>query len=329
MRTFCLGLIVAFSVIGSVIGAGFITGVEIMRFFSATRLLPSCFLLMLLTFTFFISLMLGGRSYGGQKSLNLRVLGGYSKYFDKGLTFVCFIILCGMCAGIDATLGEFFNVDEKIPLGSTILLPLSYFVCRKGVRGVAVFNLVLVPIMLGVIVFACHGSLCEERGTEQAEIMPIFLYAGLNALLSSPIIIDSGKGKTIGVLVVASIVSSVVISVCVYIIMQKISTGYSANENLPLLSAFNKNGLFYLIFTVITMFGIATTLVSSHYPIVRAIGKSRLNHTKNAILMVVAIIISRFGFSNIINYCYPLIGGLGLVYCTIIFLSAIKRLFAS
>ncbi len=324
------GVAISSSVIGAVIGAGFITGTEIVTFFSGSFLLPSCALLFLLVFFFVWALLSVGRELCGQNAVNLRVLGGFSYFFNCCIKVFSFISLAAMCAGIDAVAADFFGNDWRIPTLSPIVLVASFFICKRGIRGVEMFNLCLVPVMIVVILFACVGTDgVDITHGSSSSAFKVLIYAAMNCFMSSAVIIDSGKGASRKSIFFASIVCSVVISVCTYLIMSKISTGYGTDENLPLLSSIDKRGVFYIIFSVATMFGIVTTLVCSHYPLIVKTQKSGLNLALNVCLMICALALSRMGLNAIVNYLYPFMGLVGLFYVIAVCLFSVRKLFPS
>ena len=324
---FLSSFMVAAAIVGSVIGAGFITGAEIVRFFSGSDLLTSCALLFVVLFLFLFSVLFSGSLSKSKKASNLRDLRGFYKISDIALLVFSFITLCGMCAGLDAVTANFFKIDPRIPSLSPAMLILSVSICRRGVGGVEKFNAILVPIMLASIFVATAGGV---RGVvsfpAETKTFPIIIYASMNCFLSSPVVFDAGRGKGVGAVATGAALSSLLISVSVYFIMKKISAS-GAGGDLPLLSV-TRPGPFRIIFSAVTLFGIATTLVSSHYPLIRKISESPRKRTLNAILIVAALAFSRLGFQKIVYYLYPLIGIFGLIFCVVSCVSSLRSFFA-
>ena len=310
MKGFLYGVFGGVSaIVGSVIGAGFITGAEIARFFSETFLLPACALLFILLFAFSFFLM-----YAGKMRI-LREKGHFYGFFHRTVTVVCFITLCGMCAGADALVNAFLNLDERLPTISPLLLLGSFFICKRGTGGIKTFNAVLVPFMVAAIFSATRGgSPIILKFNDKPEILTVFLYAAMNCFSASELLGDIGKDRGTGEMALTAALSALIVSACVMAVMSKISREGREAESLPLLSSL-KGGAAYYIFSVITLFGIVTTLVSSHYPLVKFSEKSPLNLTLNACFALSALALSRFGFFKIVRYAYPAIGALGLVYC--------------
>ena len=317
----------AASVIGAVIGAGFITGAEIVRFFSGTFLLPACAALFVTLTVFFTVISYLGMRYGGLTGLNLRVFGRFSKIINASVLICSFITLAGMCAGADALFSSASGIDERIPALSAVFLAISLFVCEKGIDGVSRFNLLLVPVMITAIVAACAGSVSVKTVfTGESKIFSVVVYASMNCFLSAAVIADTGKGNSPFSVVIASVLAAFAISVCAYIVMNKISSSASLKKNIPLLSSV-ESGFFKAVFFTVTLAGIITTLVSSHYPLVALVKKSPVKRTLNAVFAVSALALSRLGFYKIVNKLYPVIGVVGLFYVLSLSLFALKESF--
>ena len=77
----CLG--VCFAVVGGVIGAGFITGAEILYFYSGENLVGACLVSFVLFAVFICVLMLAGKRFKNQNTANSCVLGRFSKISES------------------------------------------------------------------------------------------------------------------------------------------------------------------------------------------------------------------------------------------------------
>lgn len=304
----------ASAIIGAIVGAGFITGAEIVSFFSGGNLPVSCAVLCALLFASTLVLLLAGRRWQTQKMANLCVLGGFCKIAEMAVYVFSFITLSGMCAGLDAVFARALKIDARLPVASPIALALSFAVCRRGVEGIERLSIFLVPTMIAVMLVACLSGARVCPPAQGLRPWKIVLYVGMNAFLSSPVTVGAGKRLSAGGAVVVSAVVAVCVSACVYLIMSKIATGYGTDENLPLLSAISCGRIFSLVFVAVTAIGIFTTLLSSHYPLVCAVDKNPLKRRLNAYMCIGALALSRIGFYNIVAYLYPVIGAIGAVY---------------
>lgn len=320
---------VSTALIGAVIGAGFISGAEIVRFLGGAFILPTCFLLFILTFII-LSAML---SYSGIVEKNKAIIlekGHLFKFFNSSVYVCSFIVAVGMCAGADALVYQALQANTSLPTLSVLMLIISYLFCSKGVKGVARFNCFLVPLIIAVIfavtiqdvsILLVHSSVTN--------LTPVFIYSSMNCFLAAPLVKDCGRELSRRQIFLCALITSLVLSVCAYFILCKTSGSSSMEDNLPMISALNKNAFLSVLLTAVTSFGIITTLVSVHYPFVKLIEKSPLKHALNALLGGVVILASRLRFYVVVKYAYPVIGCIGLAYCTILTYYFLKPLFSS
>lgn len=318
----------AASIIGGVIGAGFITGAEIVRFFPSNSFVPCCYMLCVLMFLFLFSMMAAG-SNDGVNAVNLRVLGRFSCVYKPVTFMVSFVSVASMCAGIDSLFSVFTGISEYVPIASSVLMLISLCVCSKGIYGVGVFNLTLVPVMLACIFSLPLGV--SDYSISQApvrfeSIVDIFLYLGLNCFSSAPLLFEQGEKFGKKVCLCGAIVAALAISLSVLAVCVKIDAD-GGGGTMPIMSTLIKNRVFYVVFGVITAFGIVTTLVCSHFTLIDFVKESPLKRVLNAIIVIAVIVFSRFGFGVIIDRIYPVVGFMGLIYCIAVTVNAQRRLF--
>lgn len=317
MKDFILSVcFCSFSIIGGIIGAGFITGAEIVRFFPLHTVLPCCFLLFVLLFLFLFGIMSAGAKYG-EKQSNLRVLGVFYKIYEPLVLTVSFISVVSMCAGIDNLVATVSGISEKIPSASLPLIVASYFVCKKGVNGIGVFNLVLVPVMILFILPLGAGLDMSEIGNYPVslrKIAEIIIYAGMNCFTSAPLLYEQGEKYGLKAVLAGALFASLIVSVCVGVVVVRIAVTGSGGV-MPIMSSLLQNRTYYSLFAFITALGIVTTLVCAHFALVSFANKYPVKRALNGVIMILAVAISRLWFESIINFVYPLVGIFGAVYC--------------
>ena len=121
----------AFSLFGAVVGAGFMTGAELVRFFPlraafahaavAAGLFAACFLL----------LFDAGRKCGGFEGA-LRCCGCAAPVFRALLHFASFITCAAMLAGLDGAVRTGFGLRYALPVAALCALPAMFFVPAGG-----------------------------------------------------------------------------------------------------------------------------------------------------------------------------------------------------
>ncbi len=323
-----------FTIIGTVIGAGFISGRELISFFGSSFFLPSVYLTLILFSLSFYFVLKSGEEFGGYNSLNERVFGRY-KDFTKWVMLICsFIVVAGMIAGIDSLFYQTLNVPKSIPVFSLFTLIFCVLVVRKGVDGISKINLFLVPVVIIFIVLVLlKKQSFEYKFTQSNNIILLFLnpfsYVGLNVYLSAPVLCDLGSKKNTNKIIPA-ITASLLLGISITLILASIyyEGANAINSDMPLLYIIAGNSkIVTIIFTVISLLGIITTLLSSLYPLYQTAQKSKHNKLTTVLILSGAFLLSRIGLKGIVGYIYPLIGVFGIIYIiiTTIYLLRNKR----
>lgn len=333
----------AFSLFGAVVGAGFMTGAELVRFFPlraafahaavAAGLFAACFLL----------LFDAGRKCGGFEGA-LRCCGCAAPVFRALLHFASFITCAAMLAGLDGAVRTGFGLRYALPVAALCALPAMFFVARRGVRGVAALSAVLVPVMAAM--FAARagdipaGFTSSSPQSAFTSLTGVCLYAAMNCFLAAPLACDAGReGAGRG----GCIAAAALIGFCIAAALGAVARAGTAGEEMPFLAA-GGGGLT----AVACICAVLTTLFSSFYPLARAAeqysaekeGKGRHKKRKEehaagaergaeesralpvreraaavqAGLCAGAFLLSLCGFSGIVRAVYPLIGMAGAAF---------------
>ena len=174
----------AFFIVGGTIGAGFITGAELVRFFGVNNFLLPLMLSCALFFLLCILYLYLGKKYGGFESV-LRVVG-WGGLFRFAVLFCAFVSSAGMLAGLDALL------PRLSPLLSVCGIVCSVFFLEKGMKGISALNLFLVPVLLCFVFFYAESPVFfYPRGDTFS--LGWMLYAGMNSFLMAPVLMDAGR----------------------------------------------------------------------------------------------------------------------------------------
>lgn len=333
----------AFSLFGAVVGAGFMTGAELVRFFPlcaafahaavAAGLFAACFLL----------LFDAGRKCGGFEGA-LRCCGRAAPVFRALLHFASFITCAAMLAGLDGAVRTGFGLRYALPVAALCALPAMFFVARRGMRGVAALSAALVPVMAAV--FAARAGDIPAGFTPSSpqsaftSLTGVCLYAAMNCFLAAPLACDAGReGAGRG----GCIAAAALIGFCIAAALGAVARAGTAGEEMPFLAA-GGGGLA----AVACICAVLTTLFSSFYPLARAAeqysaekgGKGRHKKRKEehaagaergtkesralpvreraaavqAGLCAGAFLLSLCGLSGIVRAVYPLIGMAGAAF---------------
>lgn len=318
---------VAFALIGSVIGAGFITGREILSFFYGQSP-PFVFLCIFALFFGTFMLVLTVRN---EVSLTLLASG------DK---VVCFFNLLSVASMLGATesLAADLGIGCDFPIWSIAVLLLSVFVCAKGMKGLAAFNCVLVPIMLFVVFFivAANFNAAVAGGSVAFDCFSVMKYVAMNVLLTQPLLTDvradgektgepvkdppekeKGRKTRVRSAIVISAVTALVLSATAAAFLS-VLPDESVLSDIPVLYVAGKGkaAVFIVGFTV--ALGIITTLVGSLYPVATLV-KGRFSLVWTAGVCLLSLALSRLGFFVIVDKIYPALGVLAIAYYLLTF----------
>ncbi len=142
---------IAFTYIGTVVGAGFATGQEILQFFTkygsvalATILVSTGLFIWLGTKVMLLANEIGAASY---EDVNKHLFG--AKWGER-LSLFMLVELFSVAIVMLAGAGSVFREQLGLPflLGIGVTLTLGYLVIMGGMRGIMAVNSIVVPIML-------------------------------------------------------------------------------------------------------------------------------------------------------------------------------------
>lgn len=289
-----------FTLLGSIVGAGFLSGRELVRFFGVQGFLPLA-LLSALVFFFFIRyfLFLGARMGGWQG-----VMHSFPKravaLFRFLLGFSCFVCSSGMFAGLNALLPS--------PALNVFLAALVFLICRGGIEKINVVNLVFVPFALLFFAFAFLRAKAFSYGGTFAypKLLSCVLYAGMNIFLSVPVLCDLGDRVKEKLSLSAFLAGAVLFFGIFFLLCAIRSVPFAEEAEIPLLSVAGGNG----VYPAIAVFGCFTSLLSAYYALYHSLCGKKANAAR-VILLLAAFALSFFGFQNIVEYGYPVLGAVG------------------
>ena len=233
-----------FTIIGRVIGAGFITGKEISVFFCRDFSLSGVYAAFVFFFLFIFLL-----SVCEENALN-KIVG-----FVVAVTGI--VIASCMTAALNSLFGSLFTGlfrnTENYKIFTIITVIFSFFICLKGVGAMNVVSSLVMPF---VLVFVVVLSLPEERDFI-LNLSPSgfggagfpLLYVGINCLLSSKVISDSLKGFSVAKKMIAAFIVSFVLCACILCIALRVR---GKSGDMPFLSALRDNVIYSKIAVVIS-----------------------------------------------------------------------------
>ena len=329
----------AFSIIGSVIGAGFITGREILSFFYG----QSPILVFILLLAFFFLLMFSVMTVKGEMSL-------YA--VERADNVICLfnILMIASMLGATESLARDMGVGCAFPAWSVVMLLVSIVVCAGGMSRLDKFNAVLVSVMLGIVFVIValklpSVSLEFSAAGTHVNFFAVAKYVGMNILLAQPLLGNIRRENNAFGQVETRVKTSVLTAFAAAFLLSLTAAAFlavlpkeSAFAELPILHIVGTNKVFYYSVSLTVALGIITTLVGSMYPLLnysfcskssgkisadRAGDKENRDDAKKrrrgkiiraVCICVLSLGVSRLGFYVIVDKIYPLLGVLSLAY---------------
>lgn len=296
---------VTFLIFGTLVGAGFSSGNEVVVFFSrfgAWSYLFICLASVLMFFVCFYFLRKGkalSAYIQNNKFLNLLVLG------------ITVVFGASMFAGIKNLFGYFG--DASYYFLTVVLLLVSLLVTAKGIGGIEKANAILTPFLtilfFVVVVFA--GSVSgafQMKFSSFAGLLYCPLYVALNSSMSVFVLAKAGESLNKKQAFLASLFSAIILFVflmlCNFVLLKNVD---SFASEMPILYIVRNNKFMFILEYIVILVGCLTTLFSLLF----TINNSLRNYLKNDVFCIFSSIflpfaISVVGFSEIISLLYPI-----------------------
>ncbi len=333
---------VATTFIGTVVGAGFASGQEVLKFFSlhglsgVTGIIFSCVL-----FTLGGILILGfGHTL---RSISYKELLVYTcgrrlgKVLDLLITLFLFGALGVMLAGSGTVLAQQLHVPYLV--GTVLTVVLTVITVLAGIKGVVQANGIVVPflvtgcVLVGLFSINIAGLSSTQATSTVTQLGPTaspfwvlsaLLYAGYNLTLSVSVLVPLGAtvqrkkallwGGLLGGLGLGLLASLINLSILC-------NGTLTMGEEVPMLRLAGAIGPFFqVIYALILWAEIYTTIIGNVFGVTTRIS-AQFNLSDKATLGIVllsALLLSQFGFARLVGFFYPLFG-----YISILFLAGL------
>ncbi|SHK08236.1 YkvI family membrane protein [Tepidibacter formicigenes] len=318
--------------VGTIIGAGFASGQEIMNFFGKFGFKGLLgILISTMLFCLIGSIILITTYESKINTYNQLLAKIFGKNICKIIDFIIILFLlagyCIMLAGSGALFYEQFNINHNI--GIIIMAITTFFTFIYSLKGLSLVNTIIVPFLLIVIVFI-GGIVIFNEGIDfnalneinslnnDNFILSSITYVGYNMIPSlviltsiSPIIDkkkNAIKGGIVGGLFLG-ILSLFILMPCL-ILYKDISSLEIPMLNIASYSSY-KGKYLYSIILWCAMF---TTAIGNGFGFIKRISPLfKINDKILAfILSFTSIFLAKFGFSNLVSTIYPLFGYISL-----------------
>lgn len=337
MKNLIKVLQIAFTYIGTIVGAGFATGREILQFFTQygkwgalTILLSTVLFIWLGTKMMLLSHDIGATSY---EDLNRHLFGDT---IGKWLSIFTFIVLIGvnsiMLAGAGSVFVEHLGLHYQTGLWITLIG--TYLLLNRGMNSILQLNSVVVPLMMAlslIIIFNTAHLPSASRfltlGTDSsltaAWAAPL-IYSAFNLSMAQAVLVPIGSqtsnrrvivwggilgGGGVGFMLMAA-----------HFALSAHMPGITQFE-IPMGSiAFQLGTTIQLIYVLLIFMEIFSTFIADLYG-VRLQLEQRLSWPPKLItllLMLICYLTSQFGFSSLLSVLYPAFGMISLVWAVML-----------
>lgn len=335
--------------IGTIVGAGFATGQEVLQFFNRFGIWGAggLILVTLMFITYGYIIMDLGKDLHARSHVEIiRFSGGeiLGTFTDIIITVFLFGSFTAMIAGTGALFEQQLGIAPL--LGNLIMAALSAITVMTGISGVINSISFVVPFLLvSVLGISVHSLLHNpidlksmptidgHSGIINHWLPAAILYVSYNTVSSIAILgplganarnrkavwigaVLGGLGLGVGAFMIFTALSGHIEDVH----MLEVPMGYIAGRISPLIQA---------LYAVILIAEVYTTAVSSLFGFAsRIINRERKPADRNVIILcisIAALTASQLGFSNLVRYLYPLVGYCGVAMLGALAISAFCR----
>lgn len=338
-------LTAAATYIGTVVGAGFASGQEVLQFFGLLG--PLGVPAIVLTtggFAFFgYAIMEAGRRMNARSHLPvIREVSGrfISPILDVVTTFFLFGALSAMVAGAGSVLSQEFSVPWL--LGAGLILVATVGTVLFGLRGVVTAVSTVVPLlMLGVLVVSLsvivsRGAALNAPPPGARPLVPAWPLAGAtyisyNLIMSVPVLASLGTTlRSKKEVALSSVVGAVGLGAALFLVFLAVVSSFPEvlKYEIPMAGmaseAYRLGGRFY---TMIFLAEVYTTAVANLYGFSARIARSDSLSFK--LVTVVAgsgaLLAGSVGFTNLVRTVYPAVGWAGSLFLGAIIVYALRN----
>lgn len=236
--------------------------------------------------------------------------------------YVSFLI---MIAGFASFLNQEYDINQLV--GSIIIVVLFFIICIKKQNGLIKLNEILIPLLIGGIVFLGFINLRNIdnilfdiliQNNNSLWSIGAVVYFSYNFIILIPILISlAGYVRNENEIKHASIITGVIIAVLaiiIYFLLSNINIDVTLLDVPIMYSIKNISPIFANIYSIIIVFSILTSCVSAGHSFLENVCKNEISYQHVVLFMcITGTIISHFGFSNLVGLLYPTFGVIGIL----------------
>lgn len=318
--------------IGTLIGAGFASGQEIMSFFTIygkeglLGIITAAILFFLLGY-FILRQAIRLQSECAEDVL-LQIAGGrLMSLIDIYVDIFCLAGYYIMLSGCGAVLKECMNIDYIL---TVLLLNIVIVMClKKGVSSLAKLNKLLVSIMIIITLFIGFCCLKENPNAlsciktlpgKKSWLISSLIYVSYNITLALVVLSSLGtytnrESAAWGAAIIGAL-GLMAMAVVMWFITSVNYASLSVGVQIPLLwVARQYHHVIYLISILVLLSAMLTTALSLGFSFSRGFAHRFGINYRNALnLLFIGIPFTKYSFASLINKIYPLFGIIGIFF---------------
>lgn len=343
---------IALPFVGAMIGVGLASGREVVSFFAKYGFLSPIFccvsgLVFFVLIYVCVKINMKTKNIQQNKKRKMEQYAIKNEYITQiqrkntllhvlynAILYVCQISICSaMFAGIYSILGS-FNISFVLKfLLLFVVFLVSFLILNGGNKMVYGLNAVLSILLILFSLFIFFYGLCFSRVNFAKDcsfsfivVLKSVLYAGMNVLTVYPILKESSRfvenKKEIFFISLFSsmIISALLIFVCLCVLL---FGGSFLNDDMVMLSISKSFGsLLFVVHFCLICFSIFSTLLSTAYGAGLCL---KARGWGNILNLSISFVLSFVGFSNIIDFLYPALGFVFIVYIVFLLISTSRK----
>ncbi len=310
---------IAMLIVGTMIGAGFCSGREIVSFFGSgisIAVAPMCGLCIFALCVLFLTIgsRIGARSF---EKVNAELLGKYHFVADGFLLVNNLIVLSAMIAGCNSLLAPVVPWPVVGPLAAVVCA----LIAARGSRGMLDCNSLVVPFIIVVLAAVCisglgTGEIAASLGMFRFSSLPAcIVYVSMNMMLASTVLTTLGP-LTRKQIVGGSLLASLFITALLALLITSLNCTGKYEAEMPILEISAGAGKWlYVVLSIVTGISIFTTMLTAVGGLCNYLeGKFGGKVFDSALVVIAGVIFSFLGFTRVVSLFYPLVGLFGILY---------------
>lgn len=323
--------------VGTIVGAGFATGKEIVEFFSEHGLMGIIGILIsgLCFIGFGVKIMVLATRLNAKSfhQINLHIFG---PYITPIIDFIMFVMLIGVTSVMLSGAGSVFQEHLQLPkiVGVLITIILSLIVLLIGTRGLVLVNSIVVPLLVIFSFLLAFLSFQLPNFTENVmkgaaikgtAIIDSFAYSAFNISLATAVLVpaakDIGNEKTvkIGGIIGGLALTLILLSSHLTLVQLPLLTEFQV----PMAVMMNRlASSLHFLFIIIIYGEIFTSVIGNIYGLERFVKKiiPTSTFTSGFAFLTISFFISQIDYGVLLSALYPLFGYISLVFLLLLFL---------